>query len=90
MAWVCIFRGFLYSKIEKISSPAAAVILSSVMFGIFHIFSGSIVQVIVTALLGVMFCLCRSKIKHFSTLSVIIAHGVYDALIVVLSYAFGG
>lgn len=79
-----IFRGFIYNKIKKISgNEIAAVIGSSVLFGIFHLFGGSIVQMIMTAFIGAFFCLCKLKIKNCSLLSLIIAHGIYDALIIV-------
>lgn len=44
---------------------------------------GNIVQIISTGILGAIFCICRVKIKNCTLLSVIIAHGVYDALITV-------
>ncbi len=78
-----LFRGFFYARIKKLSNDTLAVIISSALFGLFHLFSGNIIQMIMTALLGVIWCLCRNKIKHCSTLSLIIAHGVYDALITV-------
>lgn len=79
-----IFRGFIYNRIKKISrSNAAAVIGSSVLFGIFHLFGGNIVQMIMTAFIGAFFCLCKLKVKNCSLLSLIIAHGIYDALITV-------
>lgn len=79
-----VFRGFIYNKIKKISgNDIAAVICSSVFFGIFHLFGGSIVQMIITAFIGAFFCLCKLKIKNCSLLSLIIAHGIYDALITV-------
>lgn len=81
-----VFRGFIYNRIKKISrSNAAAVIGSSVLFGIFHLFGGNIVQMIMTAFIGAFFCLCKLKIKNCSLLSLIIAHGIYDALITVLA-----
>lgn len=79
-----VFRGFIYNKIKKISgNDIAAVIGSSVLFGIFHLFGGNIVQMIMTAFIGAFFCLCKHKIKNCSLLSLIIAHGIYDALITV-------
>lgn len=79
-----VFRGFIYNRIKKIGrSNAVAVIGSSVLFGIFHLFGGSIVQMIMTAFIGAFFCLCKLKIKNCSLLSLIIAHGIYDALITV-------
>lgn len=79
-----VFRGFVYNRIKKISqNEIAAVIGSSVLFGVFHLFGGNIVQMIMTAFIGAFFCLCRLKIKNCSVLSLIIAHGIYDALIAV-------
>lgn len=79
-----IFRGFIYNKIKKISgNDIAAVIGSSVLFGSFHILGGNIVQVMITAFIGAFFCLCKLKIKNCSLLSLMIAHGIYDALITV-------
>lgn len=79
-----VFRGFVYEKIKIISQKdMIAIIGSSVLFGVFHLFSGNIVQMIMTACIGAFFCFCRLKIKNCSTLSLIIGHGVYDALITV-------
>ena len=81
-----VFRGFVYRKIKSISQKdMIAIIGSSVLFGAFHLFSGNIIQMVMTACLGVFFCFCRLKIKNCSTLSLIIAHGIYDALITVFA-----
>ncbi|MBU3191931.1 CPBP family intramembrane metalloprotease [Clostridium bowmanii] len=77
------FRGYMFKKLMDIkNSKWFAIIISSIVFGLFHIFQGNIIQVFTTMMLGVMFCLFREKIKGCSTLSIIIAHGIYDALIV--------
>ncbi len=79
-----VFRGFIYEKIKCISQKdMIAIIGSSVAFGAFHIFSGNIIQMLMTVCIGAFFCLCRLRVKNCSTLSLIIAHGVYDALITV-------
>lgn len=79
-----VFRGFVYEKIKCISQKdMIAIIGSSVLFGVFHLFSGNIVQMLMTACIGAFFCFCRLKVKNCSTLSLIIGHGVYDALITV-------
>lgn len=81
-----VFRGFVYKKIKSISQKdMIAIIASSILFGVFHLFSGNIIQMLITACIGVFFCFCRLKVKNCSTLSLIIAHGVYDALITVLA-----
>lgn len=83
-----VFRGFVYEKIKAISQKdMTAIIGSSVLFGVFHLFSGNIVQMIMTAGIGAFFCFCRLKVKNCSTLSLIIGHGIYDALITVWASA---
>lgn len=79
-----IFRGFLFRKFHVLSgSRPAAIVLSSAAFGLFHIFGGNIVQVVMTGLIGLAFCLVRHKVKNCTTLSLIIGHGLYDFLITV-------
>lgn len=79
-----IFRGFLYQKLHALSgSHPVAILVSSVAFGLFHIFGGSLVQVVMTGLIGLAWCLVRRKVKHCTTLSLIIGHGLYDFLITV-------
>ena len=46
-----------------------------------HIFSGNIMQLALTTVIGALFCFFRLKIKNCTTLSLIICHGVYDAMI---------
>lgn len=79
-----VFRGLIYANIRQISSKdSIAVIGSSVLFGVFHLFSGNIIQMVATACIGVILCVCRLKIKNCSIVSLIIAHGIYDAMITV-------
>ncbi len=80
-----LFRGFFYEKLRRVGNQTVAMIVSSLLFGLFHLFNGNIVQMILTSLLGIVWCLCRNKIKNCSLLSLIIAHGIYDALITVFS-----
>ncbi len=79
-----IFRGYIYHKLLQIKNPKwFAIIISSALFGLFHIFNGNIIQVFMTAFLGFIYCICRERIKGCTLFSLIVAHGVYDALIVV-------
>lgn len=82
------YRGFLFRKLLDInSSKWFAIIVSSILFGISHIFnSGNIIQAVTTSMLGVLFCVCRDKIKNCSTLSLIVAHGINNALITLFVY----
>lgn len=79
-----VFRGFLYKKIEiLLGSSTGAIVGSSILFGLFHFLGGNITQLIATGIIGAILCICRVKIKNCTLLSLIIAHGVYDALITV-------
>ena len=76
------FRGYVFKKLLDIKdSRWFAIIISSVLFGLAHMFNNHILAVIPTAIIGVIFCLCREKIRHCTTLSLIIAHGFYNTLI---------
>lgn len=84
-----VFRGFIYKKLELLSqSSVTAAAVSSVLFGLFHFLGGSIIQIIMTGCIGAFLCFCRMKIKNCSIISLIIAHGVYDALITVWGAVF--
>lgn len=79
-----VFRGILYGKLRAICpGEGLAVLVSSVLFGAFHLFGGDPVQMIVTGCIGALLCFCRMKIRNCSVVSLAIAHGIYDALITV-------
>lgn len=79
-----VFRGFLYKKLETLlGSSLYAILGSSILFGLFHFLGGNIAQLIATGIIGFILCICKEKIKNCTLLSLIIAHGVYDALITV-------
>ena len=85
------FRGFIYKRFKNLfGKDFLAVICSSVLFGLFHIFGGSLIQIVLTGLIGALFCFFKLKIRNCSTLSLIIAHGVYDAMITVWAGVFLG
>lgn len=78
-----VFRGYLFNKLLEIrNSRWFAIIISSSLFGLFHILNGYLPQVFSTAIIGLIFCICREKIKGCTLLSLIVAHGVYGAMIV--------
>ena len=84
-----VFRGFIYRKLSDIfEKESIAIIGSSVLFGLFHIFNGNILQVIFTTALGFIYCAARKKIKGCTLLSLMICHGIYDAMIAVWTYIF--
>ncbi|MBU3112040.1 CPBP family intramembrane metalloprotease [Clostridium lacusfryxellense] len=56
------------------------------MFGLFHYPVGhNILQVLMTTVIGFIFAVLRLKFKDCTTLSVGIAHGLYDTFILILS-----
>lgn len=78
-----VFRGYIFYQLLKIrNSRWFAILVSSALFGLLHIFNGNILQVFMTALIGLLLCMFREKIKGCTLLSLIIAHGLYDAMIV--------
>lgn len=83
-----LFRGYFYHKLRLLfRSEWVAIFLSSALFGLFH-WSGGILQMLITGLLGVFWCLCRKKLRHCTLLSLIIAHGLYDWLIIIWAHIF--
>jgi membrane protease YdiL (CAAX protease family) len=83
-----LFRGYFLERIKSItSSNIWAVIISSLLFGFWHYPSShSLVQVIVTTAIGVLFAVARIRVKNCTTLSVGLAHGCYDATLVLLRF----
>lgn len=80
------FRGYLLNELKKISkNNAIPIIVTSVLFGFLHIFVGNIIQVIITSFMGLILVLCKEKIKDYSLLSLIIAHGIYDWSIIIIA-----
>ncbi|MDL2233450.1 CPBP family intramembrane metalloprotease [Ruminococcaceae bacterium OttesenSCG-928-L11] len=77
-----VFRGYIFKLLVGIKkSTSFAIAVSSILFGLIHVLNGGIIQCVITALIGAVYCVCRLKIKNCSLLSLIIAHGVYDGLI---------
>ncbi len=68
-----VFRGYLFKKLLDCKNKRLfAVVLSSVLFGLFHLinltntaFPFVLMQVGMTTLVGLVFCLFREKLKHF-------------------------
>jgi membrane protease YdiL (CAAX protease family) len=82
------FRGYLYGRTGSISSAAwLPMLLSAVLFGFLHFPSTlNLINVAATMALGLLYGLCRWKVKSCSLLSLSIAHGLHDATIILLSF----
>lgn len=73
-----IFRGFLYGKMKLYClSDSTAMIISALLFGLFHFSGISIVKI----LIGVFFCLCLNRVPGCTVLSLSVAHGIHDWMI---------
>jgi len=76
-----VFRGHIFKKLLEIKDNKwFAILISSALFGLFHIFNFNIWQILVTAVMGVVWCIFREKLKHCTLLSLIIAHALHNAL----------
>ena len=82
-----VFRGYVQNQFEIWLKKCKwlAPLLAAVLFGLWHIINGSLIQVLFTTLVGCVFGYCKYFIKDCSLLSVIIAHGLYDFSIVLLT-----
>jgi membrane protease YdiL (CAAX protease family) len=83
-----IFRGYLLERIHKLSdSKGLAVIISSLLFGLWHfIGTGNPVQVVSTSIIGACFALPKMYMRNCSIVSVSLAHGMYDSSLAILSW----
>ena len=81
-----VFRGFAWTRLKRIGWPDwAALAGTSAAFGLAHLLAGNGIQAVVTGLYGALLCFCRMKIKNCTTLSLILCHGIHDAMISVFS-----
>ena len=82
-----VFRGYVQNQFEIWLKKCKwlAPLIAAVLFGLWHIINGSLIQVLFTTLGGCVFGYCKYFIKDCSLLSVIIAHGLYDFSLVLLT-----
>jgi membrane protease YdiL (CAAX protease family) len=83
-----IFRGYILKVISELSNKWLGVIISSILFGAWHLINGNVYQALITTLIGFIFALCLILNKKANLLSVMAAHGVYDALLAVIAFLF--
>ncbi|MDE6302873.1 MAG: CPBP family intramembrane metalloprotease [Clostridia bacterium] len=82
-----VFRGYVQNQFEIWLKKCKwlAPLIAAVLFGLWHIINGSLIQVLFTTLGGCVFGYCKYFIKDCSLLSVIIGHGLYDFSLVLLT-----
>lgn len=83
-----VFRGYFYARISAFTRIAwMPAVFSAVLFGMIHFpNTHNLINVAATAGLGFIYGLCRWKLKDCSLLSLSLAHGLHDAVIILLSY----
>ena len=82
-----VFRGYVQNQFEIWLKKCKwlAPLISGVLFGLWHIINGSLFQVLLTTLIGCVFGYSKYFIKDCSLLSLIMAHGLYDFSLVLLT-----
>ncbi|MBD5091846.1 MAG: CPBP family intramembrane metalloprotease [Clostridiales bacterium] len=82
-----VFRGYVQNQFEIWLKKCKwlAPLIAAVLFGLWHIINGSLIQVLFTTLIGCVFGYSKYFIKDCTLLTVVIAHGLYDFSLVLLT-----
>lgn len=81
-----IFRGIIYQQLMKlVKNEWGVIIVSSVIFGLFHMFTGYVIQILMTTIIGFIFAVIRYKNKRCTLLSLVFLHGTYDFMLMLYS-----
>ena len=81
------FRGYVQNQFEiwlgrrKIFAP----LIAGILFGLWHLINGSLLQMLIASVIGCVFGYARAYVKDCTLLSVIIAHGFYDFSLTLLA-----
>lgn len=77
-----IFRVYiqdtLVSLFDNKKAKFAGVIISSLIFGLWHLINGSLIQVLFTFVIGLVFGFCKYLIKDCKYPGLALGHGLYD------------
>lgn len=80
------YRGLLFTRFKKLSgNTAAAIAVSSVLFGASHFLVGDIQHIIMSTVTGVLLCSARAYLKNCTLISTMTAHFLYDFLMCYIS-----
>ena len=82
-----VFRGYVQNQFSIWLKKCKwlAPLIAAVLFGFWHLINGSLIQVLFTTVIGCVFGYAKYFVKDCSLLSVIIAHGLYDFSLVLLT-----
>ena len=76
-----LIRGYIYTELYEIKhSHLFCTLVSSAIFGFYHIYGKSLHQMLTAAIFGIILCIFRLKFKNCTLLSLILAHGIYGVL----------
>lgn len=77
-----IFRVYIQDTVGALvnKNQWISVIIAAALFGIWHIINGSVLQVIFTFFIGLVFGLCKYFIRNCKFVGVALGHGLYDFL----------
>lgn len=79
-----LFRGYFFNKLGCIfANKHIIIIISSLLFGLWHIINGSWIQVLFTSVIGTALGYLR-MMKGAGLLSCIVAHGFFNTMLMVL------
>ena len=81
------WRGYVLGGARRaLRSGPWAIVVSSVLFGLWHLpGSHDVLQVIVTALIGATYATAMLKARHCSTLATGTAHGLHDFTLLLIA-----
>jgi membrane protease YdiL (CAAX protease family) len=81
------WRGYVLTGLRRaLHSGPWAIVVSSVVFGLWHFPVGhDLLQVIMAAFIGAIYATARLKVPHCSTLATGTAHGLHDLTLLVLA-----
>lgn len=75
------YRGLLFTRIKALSgNTVAAIVVSSVLFGVSHFMVGDIEHIIMSTVTGLLLCSARAYLKNCTLISTMTAHFLYDFL----------
>jgi membrane protease YdiL (CAAX protease family) len=82
-----LFRGYLLGTLQRLmGSKIAPIVVSSVLFGLFHWAHLNPLQLLVTAVIGAILAIMRTYAKNCTIASLAVAHGLYDIFLVILAW----
>lgn len=78
------FREFILETFKDFIKPARvkvlAVVISSLIFGFWHLINGNLIQVLFTTMIGMAFGFAKYYIKSLKLPGLAVGHGLYDFL----------